>query len=198
MKLTPQMMKKIENFAKPYYLKNDPGHRLEHMYRTVRIARYLAKKEGADVKICEATAFLHDIVQTSYHSMHEKKGAKISKEFLKRLKIDEEDIVKICNAIERHNWNNLIKVKNPSIEDKISYDADKLQMLIPSGLSKGFAYRFVVKKLSVEESAKEIEDMQKRVFRRLQTKTAKKLAEKYYKPIIEFWRLYREFDRVVR
>ncbi|MHA2105637.1 MAG: HD domain-containing protein [Candidatus Hodarchaeales archaeon] len=196
MKLTPIVMKKIENFSKKYYKKNEPGHQLEHMYRTLRIAKHLARKEGAEKRICEAAALLHDIAQTSHHAIHEKQASKLSRKFLKELNVDEDIINRICHAIECHCTHTLHNAK--TIEDKIVYDADKLQMLVPTGIAKSFAFRFYIKKMLPHDAVIDMQKMQKRVYKHLQTKTAKQIAKKYYTFMKKFWELHKEFDKMVR
>lgn len=77
-KLTKNQIKKIKEFALKYYKTLDETHGLEHAKRTVKLAEYLAKKEGADLQIVRLGALLHQ-----FH----KERVKIVEKFLRREKL---------------------------------------------------------------------------------------------------------------
>ena len=59
MELNKNQIKQIERFAYNYYKKLDQTHGIEHLHRTVKLAIYLGKKEGANIQIVKLGAILH-------------------------------------------------------------------------------------------------------------------------------------------
>jgi uncharacterized protein len=94
----------------------------KHLFRVVKIAHYLAKKENADYKIVEAGAWLHDIGLTVGNDNDPKQIRQIAESFLENLNIQDPDKSKIADCVESHEG--MIKAKN--IEAKVVHDADVL------------------------------------------------------------------------
>lgn len=186
-------MKRIENFAKRYYVKNDPAHGLEHMYMSEKIAMYLAKEEKADINICRAAALLHDILQTKHHEAHETHAVPIIRKFLKSIKLDKGIIEQVLHAVECHSTSTLYKARTK--EAKIIYDADKLQSLGCYGFVKTFTFRITAKGMTKDEAVFDSKKLQDKVIKHLQTKTAKRLIKEQHEFMKHFYEFYNEFRR---
>ena len=114
--------------------------------------------------------------------------------FLKGLGFDSEFIERVKHTIICHDTGSLDKVK--SVEDRIMYDADKLQVIGPLGFCRGVPYFVMFKDMKLEEAVQKQKNMQIRVFEKnLQTKTAKKIAKHSYEVTQEFFRLFDIWDK---
>lgn len=141
----------LENYIeklKPYVIelfKNDSsGHDISHLIRTMNIALSLQTKEGGDRTIIGIAAFLHDV----HRIMQNESGQFVSpkdsifkvKEILSHIDLTEEQVNKICYAIEYHeeyNWNG----NNVSdINTLILQDADNLDAIGAIGIGRTFSY----------------------------------------------------------
>ena len=101
-------------------------HGIEHCLDVARIS-YIMNLEnnlGFDKEIIYATALLHDIGRASEYengNYHDKAGGEIARELLLGTGFNEDEIVKICQAITEHRS---INDSNPL--SSLLYKADKL------------------------------------------------------------------------
>jgi len=174
MKLTKKQIKRIENFAFNYYRKQDFAHNIEHALRTVKLAEFLAKKEKADIQLCRIGALLHQ-----FHD-----NSKAVEELLRKINIDKVSKEQILDCVRHIRRRTVNKAK--SLEAKIVFDADKLQSLGPLGIYRQFAYLSEVKKLGLNK-VKETKRIQEDIYKKLQTKTVKKLAKEPHKLAVKFF-----------
>jgi uncharacterized protein len=183
MKLTKKQIKKIERFALDYYKMLDETHGIEHAKRTVKLAEYLAKREGANLQIARLGALLHQ-----FHN------GKIVKRFLRKIKVDEKIMKQLVHCVEC-SWSTDIG-KAKTIEAKVVYDADKLQVIGPFGIIREIACDSGPRKMGFRESIKHTRAITQRLYKTLQTKAAKKLAKKLHQFILKFWKIFDKWDKV--
>ena len=182
-------LNKIEEFVKEKLKDADYNHNLDHIKRTVNIAKFLALKENADLDVCIVAAWLHDIAQPIQEKVHGGIGAEIAEPFLREIGFDSKFIEKVKHCIFCHNTTNINKAK--TIEAKIIYDADKLQMIGPFGFCRTISDFLVFKNNEFDEAVHKTEEIQKNRYNKyLQTKTAKKLAQNSHNLMLEFYRLF--------
>ncbi len=101
-----------------------------HLFRVAKIARFLAKKENADITICESGAWLHDIGLTVGNDNNPKKIRAIAEAFLSKLRISNNLQKKIADCVESHEG--LVRPK--ILEASIVHDADVLDKMGPLGI----------------------------------------------------------------
>ena len=114
--------------------KRDSSHDFTHVLRVLKYAEMLAKKEKADMEIVRHAALFHDYVREAEHEVkgnHANLSAKAAKKILPRY-VNEEKIAGILRAIRSHSRRSGINPK--TIEDKIVWDADKLDGYGPMGV----------------------------------------------------------------
>ena len=100
-------------------------YRWEHVKQVVRTARLLAKKEGGDLEIVVAAAWLHDVCKLSDGENHAAAGAKFARKYLPTTDFPKQKIEPVAHAIAVHTglWRDEpLKV----LEAQILWDADKL------------------------------------------------------------------------
>ena len=131
-------------------LESAPGcHDWEHTARVLHNAKIIASRESLktnlDLKIVEAAAILHDVarleeLKTNGKVCHASLGAKLALEILPKCGFcDETENAKIAECIKRHRF----RGKNDApetIEQKIIYDADKLDSIGAVGIGRAIHF----------------------------------------------------------
>lgn len=156
-----------------------------HLFRVVKIARFLAKKENADITICESGAWLHDIGLISGNDNNPKKIRAIAEAFLNKLRISNDLQRKIADCVESHEG--IIKAK--TLESKIVHDADVLDKMGPLGIIR-HTWK-ITNLIDPDADANEIFVLIEKHLRwrksKLQTPTAKQLSKLFEKQFEEFF-----------
>ena len=190
MKITKEQMRKIKEFSIQQYKKNDLNHSVHHAESTAKLARLLAKAEKADINVCEAAAWLHDIAHHIDKREHPHIGAKIARPFLIRIGVNAKTADEICHAIISHAsrfWNDT-NVK----EAKIVFDADHLLALGPVGFCRDFTFCLLYRKMKLIDAVKDTKSYVLSRYDKLKTKTAKKLGAKPQKLMKQFYKIFDE------
>ncbi|MEM5793972.1 MAG: hypothetical protein QXS48_03085 [Candidatus Aenigmatarchaeota archaeon] len=183
MRITKRQINQIENFAKNFYKKLDETHGIEHLRRTIKLATYIGKREGTNIKIVKLGAMLHQ-----FHN------GKVVEKFLKNIRIDKNLIKEIVHCVDCSSTKNIHKAK--SIEAKVVYDADKLQVIGPFGIVREVACNIGARKMKFREALKYARKIEQKCFETLQTKTAKKLAKYPHSFIVKFWKIFDKWDKI--
>jgi len=136
--MTDNFVKKVENFVK----KKLPGDYLvgyPHIERVRQNALMLQKKFGGDKEIIEVAALLHDIGRIKDSAQHGKYGVEISEEFLKKIGYPDEKRKKVVRVVAVHGREDWDTAGRPeTLEEKIVYDADKMDLVCVIWLFKVF------------------------------------------------------------
>ena len=175
--LTDEQIRKIKKFALDFYSKKNFLHKESHAKRTVKIAEYIAKKEGMNLKLVRLGALLHQ-----FHD-HENKLIN----FLKKLKVPKPEIEKLVHFAKFRPNRGPIKPMFPEV--KAVYDADAFQLLAPFGTLRLYA-EGVMKYQDMNKAVEYVRKTKKKFFKNLQTKTARQLIKKPQMLADEFLRLY--------
>lgn len=194
--INKRTMKKIENFAAQKAKGRDYNHDMSHIYRTVKLARYIAKKEKANMDVCVVSAYLHDIGQSVRFKGHNKISVRMARKFLKKLKLDKGLIEAVAHCIYCHSTSFVNESK--TIEAKVLYDADMLQCVGPFGYTRILTTSTVFEefgKLGLKEAVEHTKGVEKKVKTHLQTKTGKNLAKDLFKFMKGFYERYEKWDK---
>jgi uncharacterized protein len=148
------------------------AHSYEHVKRVFQIATFLAKKEKADLELVQVGALLHDIGWT-LGQPHNETGAKLAGEILKGINYPQERIERIINIVLRHPLD--LRDKLETLEERIVWDADKVDLLGAVGIARGF--HFYGNK-PFEVAVKASFEVLTPIYNMLNTSTAKKIARK--------------------
>jgi len=156
------------------------AHSYEHVERVFKIATLIAKKEKADLELVQLGALLHDIGRVVAEP-HNETGAELAKEILKDIGYPEERAKKIAQIVLLHPLD--FRDRLQTLEEKVVWDADKIDLLGAAGIARGFHW---CGKQSFESAV----DLALRVFTpiydKLTTPTARKIAGKRNKITITF------------
>lgn len=122
----------------------DSAHDKEHVYRVLYNALSIANAEElVDYDILIAACLLHDIGRKDQFENpgldHAEAGAEKAYDFLLKNHFSEESASKICGCIRTHRY----RSDNPpaSIEAKILFDADKLDVTGAIGIARTLLYK---------------------------------------------------------
>ena len=175
--LTKEQERRIEEFCKNFYRQQDFAHNRRHMKKTIRLAEFIGREEGANLRLIEIGARVHQF--------HDDIGT--LEQFLEVLKVDAETASKLLECASFRPHRN-IPPEEVSLEAKVVYDADVLQSLGPHGTLREVAS--LIEKKGLDDSVEETRDEQTAFHEFLQTKTAKKIVKSPHKLMQEFWEVY--------
>jgi len=129
--------------AQTWYDLNDPVHGLDHALRVYRMVEVLGEELNADLEILRAAALLHDASgaapgEGGKRSLHEQDSAEFARRVLLEEGWTEERIVAVQHCIVAHRYRN--KEAPVSLEAKILFDADKLDVVGAFGVARTIGY----------------------------------------------------------
>ena len=199
--------------ARALYPEMDPVHGFDHVLRVLNTAEWLGKQLGADNKILRAAALLHDAEgahpgEQSRRGEHQHSSATLARELLQERDWSEEDIAAVEHCILSHRYRG--EDAPQSLEAKILFDADKLDVVGSFGVARTIGYAIqagqpiysVPSKLFIETGKKESGEPHsayheylfklRNVRDRLFTEPAKAIAEGRHKLLCAY------FDQLAR
>lgn len=129
--------------ARQWYPVQDPVHGFDHIERVYRMSERLAKLEGADLEIVHAAALLHDIEGShpagDERANHHHQSAEIAAEILRGEGWGPERIAAVQHCIRAHRYRD-DREPPATIEAKVLFDADKLDVLGAIGVARTIGY----------------------------------------------------------
>ncbi len=129
--------------AHQWYSTDDPVHGLDHVLRVYRMAEKLAQYESADLEIVRAAALLHDAEGSAPHdeqnrATHHEASATFARSILEAEGWSEARISAVEHCIRAHRYRT---TETPqTLEAKVLFDADKLDVLGAFGAARTIAY----------------------------------------------------------
>ncbi len=133
--------------ARAWYPEYDPVHGFDHILRVLRMAEKLAAAEGADMEIVRAAALLHDASGAETggagRAEHQNSGAAFAEQILKAEGWPPERIAAVQHCIRAHRFRG--DEKPETLEAKVLFDADKLDVLGAWGVARTLGYDVVMK-----------------------------------------------------
>jgi len=135
--------------ARSWYPEVDPVHGFDHILRVYRMAEKLAITEGADLEIVRAAALLHDAQgsQTTGGEKgrqdHHHASSNFAAQVLQAENWPPERIEAVQHCIRAHRFRD--NTESPqTLEAKILFDADKLDVIGAIGVARTIAFDVVV------------------------------------------------------
>jgi uncharacterized protein len=137
------------DLAKTWYDPHDPVHGFDHALRVYKMAEFLGTKLGADLEILRAAALLHDASgaapgETETRGSHEEDSADFARKVLLDEGWEEGRIAAVQHCIRTHRYRN--KEVPESLEAKIIFDADKLDVVGAFGVARTIGYAVQAKR----------------------------------------------------
>ncbi len=130
--------------ARTWYAAADAVHDFEHVLRVYAMAERLAEAEGADLEIVRAAALLHDAEgaapgEGSERANHHHASAGFAAQILTEEGWDPERIAAVQHCIRAHRYRDQSEPPQ-TLEAKVLFDADKLDVLGAIGVARVIAY----------------------------------------------------------
>jgi len=176
-----QLIKNLESIVKERMsVLNGTAHSYEHVNRVVKIATFLAEKEEAGIELVQVGALLHD-VGWAVGKPHNETGAKLASKILKETNYPREKSEKIVMIILHHPL--AFKDKLETLEEKIVWDADKIDLLGVIGVVRAFHW---LGNKPFEAVVKCCFEELKPIYNLLNTQTAKKIAKRRHREATAF------------
>jgi uncharacterized protein len=169
-----------------------------HTLRVVRLCKYIGQKERANMEVLIPAAYLHDIGRVILKDIkgHVEKSVYLAKVLLKNLEYDEELIKQVIIAIEDHHKNDTVP---RTLEGKVLYDADKLEIVGELGIARWFMG--AAGNLTLKEAAEKyirlakISTKDRETF--FITPTGKKLGDNEFHYSLEFCKKLLEKEKIL-
>lgn len=143
MKITKEIIKKIKNEAKVFFVGASGCHDWTHVERVHNLAMNIGKKEKADLSILSVACLLHDIgrkeeMKSRGKFCHAERGAEMADRILYKYQLDRDIVDNILHCIITHRYRNAhIPV---TIEAKVLFDSDKLDSIGAVGVGRDFLF----------------------------------------------------------
>lgn len=129
--------------ARAWYSTSDPVHNFDHVMRVYRTAERLAREEGADLEIVLAAVLLHDAEGAAPggedRAAHHHQSAEFAAEVLAAEGWPAERIAAVKHCIRAHRYRDTSEPP-ATLEARILFDADKLDVLGAVGVARTIAY----------------------------------------------------------
>ena len=116
---------------------NGGAHSYDHVDRVLKIATHLAKMENADSERVKTASLLHDIGRT-IGEPHAENGVEPARKILTQLDVPPEEIDMILRIVRYHDVEGRDRLE--TLEEKIVWDANKMDLIGLTGVSRDFHY----------------------------------------------------------
>ena len=120
------------------------GHDWFHIQRVFRNSLLIAKDEKQiDILVVSLGALFHEIADAKFHDGDETVGAKVAKQFLTSLQIEEKVIDHVIKIIENISFKSSFEKEQKkfnSLELQVIQDADRLDAIGAIGIARTFNY----------------------------------------------------------
>ena len=139
-----ELLESLKEIVKDKLCKTGDGHDFDHTLRVLSCGeKLLTQLPDADALVVKVAIILHDIArpqesQSSVKICHAQKGAQLVPDILKEFNLEDEFISKVANCVRCHRYRDNFEPK--TIEEKIVYDADKLDSMGAIGIGRAFLF----------------------------------------------------------
>jgi len=136
---------KMSDFVQAYMKEtfSDIAHRFDHIECVVRLAKYIADKEGANHRIVIPAAFFHDYAPRQHYAFHfhTDESADAAATFLSENGFDVDEITAIVHCIVASEFSSyLLGIQPRTLEAKVVRDADFLESIGSRGIARAFSF----------------------------------------------------------
>lgn len=179
--MNQNQLKQIKDFSRKFYTKTGKYHGWDHILLTHHHALKLAKGyKKINKGVLEAACFLHDIGRVKKDEGHSLVSVRMAVPFLKKINIPDREIETITEAVGNHDKDK-IEFAN-SLESKILFDADKLQILSVFGFTRALVWLVEERKMNLNKAVEFLWEYCQEVRKKhMYTRRAKRIVDKEFK-----------------
>lgn len=117
------------------------GHDWWHVYRVWQMALRIGEAEGADLRVVELAALLHDIADWKFHDGDLMAGGRAAHAWLAAQGEPAGSIESVCAIIDGLSFKGAgVATDMPTLEGRVVQDADRLDAIGAIGIARAFAY----------------------------------------------------------
>jgi uncharacterized protein len=210
-----KIIQKVSDDVKSILEGEGSGHDWWHIVRVWNIAKHIGCGEMADMFTVELAALLHDIADWKFHDGDSTVGPKKARQILEKYSAPTETINMVCDIIANLSFKGAgVKSEMKTIEGEVVQDSDRLDAIGAIGIARAFAYSGHKnwqmydpdKKPSLHQSKEDYLNSESPAINhfyekllllkdRMNTKTAKKLAEGRHRVMEEYLdNFFREWE----
>ena len=129
--------------AQAWYSATDPVHGFDHVLRVYHLAEKIGLALKADLEVLRAAALMHDASgahpgDEHGRANHEHQSAGFAREILQSEGWEDERIAAVLHCIRAHRYRG--EERPQSLEAKILFDADKLDVVGAFGVARTIGY----------------------------------------------------------
>ncbi len=137
------LLEAIKKFARKHFNNSRVSHAWDHTLRVYRLCERIGSKEGADMDVLLAAAYLHDIGRADQDASngavcHAHEGARIARPFIYALAVSRNRKQNIIHCIKAHRYRGNQGPK--TLEAKVLFDADKLDAIGAIGIARAYLF----------------------------------------------------------
>jgi uncharacterized protein len=119
------------------------SHDWEHTNRVQALCRRIGRAEGADLRVLELAACLHDVGRTAQDEAnggicHAERGAAMARAFLKGRMPAGETLDNVIHCVRSHRFRG--DAHPQTLEARVLFDADKLDAIGAVGIGRAFQF----------------------------------------------------------
>jgi uncharacterized protein len=119
----------------------DSSHDWFHINRVRKMALRLAKEEGADPFIAELGALLHDVADWKFHDGDLLKNGQVARAWLEKQDLDHTTVDHVAKIVANVSYKGAgIATPMKSIEGMVVQDADRLDAIGAIAIARAFSY----------------------------------------------------------
>jgi uncharacterized protein len=138
---TDDLILRTEQYVKQTLAGDSSGHDWWHIHRVRRNAVQIAQQEGANLRIVELAALLHDIADWKFHGGDETAGPRAARAWLQQNEIDPSTTETVCDIIATLSYKGAgVATDMSTIEGKCVQDGDRLDAIGAVGIGRAFAF----------------------------------------------------------
>ncbi|MDD5290348.1 MAG: HD domain-containing protein [Patescibacteria group bacterium] len=210
-----KIIKKVANEVKQKLEGEESGHDWWHIVRVWNMAKHIGKIEDADMIIVELAALLHDIADWKFYDGDDTIGPQIARRILEKYSVPAKIIDCVCDIIADMSFKGAgVKTEMKTLEGEIVQDSDRLDAIGAIGIARTFSYGGHENRPIHDPAQKPIMHQTKEDYfksgsptikhfyekllllkNRMNTKTAKKLAEGRHRFMEEYLdKFFQEWD----
>jgi uncharacterized protein len=137
------LLDKVRHAARSFFEKARGSHDWDHTLRVHALCLRIGPKEGSDMLVLEAAAYLHDIGRASQDAAngslcHAVQGARRARTILDPLPMDGDRKANIVHCVRAHRFRD--EHAPATVEARVLFDADKLDAIGAVGIARAYLF----------------------------------------------------------
>jgi len=117
------------------------GHDWHHIERVWKLARQIAKEEGADQEVVELAALVHDIADWKFHGGVDSVGPREAERLLRQEGASEDVVDHVVDIVATISFKGAgVRREMRTLDGECVQDADRLDAIGAIGIARCFAY----------------------------------------------------------